>query len=52
MTLQQAMQKNPYDCNKGNLSAYVRYIRYNVDRMYNKKSKDVQNLILQKLSSK
>ena len=51
MTLQQAMEKNPYDCNKGNLSAYARYIRYNVDGMYNMKSKDVQNLILQKISN-
>ena len=41
MTLQQAMEKNPYDCNKGDLSAYARYIMYNI------KSKDVQSLILQ-----
>ena len=52
MTLQQAMEKNHYDRNKCNLSAYARYIRYNVDRMYNKKSKDVQNIITQKLSNK
>ena len=52
MTLQQAMQKNPYDCNKGNLSAYARYIRYKVDGMYNKKSKDVQKLIKQQLRAK
>lgn len=52
MTLQQAMKKNPYDSNKGNLSAYARYIRYNVDGMYKMKSKDVQNLIMQKLNNK
>ena len=52
MMLQQAIDKNHYDCNKGNLSAYARYIRYNVDGMYNMKSKDVKNLILQKLSNK
>ena len=52
MTLQQAMEKNLYDCNKRNLSAYARYIRYNVDGMYHMKSKDVQNLIMQKISNK
>lgn len=52
MTLQQAMEKNPYDRNKGNLSAYARYIRHNVDGMYDKKSKDVQNMIIQKINSK
>ena len=36
MTLQQAMEKNPYDCNKGNLSSYAKYISYNVDGMYHK----------------
>ena len=51
MTLQQAMEKNPYDCNKGNLSAYARYIRYNVDGMYSMKSKEVQNLIIKSLIS-
>lgn len=49
MTLQQAMENNHYDCNKGNLSAYARYIRHNVDGMYNMKSKDVQNLIIKNL---
>lgn len=52
MNLQQVMKRNPYDSNKGSLSAYARYIRYNVDGMYHMKSKDVQNLILQKLSNK
>ena len=52
MTLQQAIEKNPYDCNKGSLSAYARYIRYNVDGMYNMKSKDVQKLIKQQLRTR
>ena len=52
MKLQQAMEKNHYDCNKRNLSAYAMYIMYNVDRMYNMKSKDVQNLIIRKLNNK
>ena len=52
MKLQQAMEKNHYDCNKRNLQAYARYITYNVDRMYNMKSKDVKDLIMHKLSNK
>ena len=52
MTLQKAMENNPYDCNKGNLSASARYIRYNVDGMYNMKSKDVQKKILKQSEDK
>lgn len=48
MTLEQALKNNPYDANKGNFSAYIRYLRYNVDGLYNVKSKDVRNMLEQR----
>lgn len=51
VNLLEVIKRNPYDSNKGNLSAYVRYIRYNVDGMYRMKSEDVQK-ILKRLEDK
>lgn len=42
MTLKQAIIKNPYDPNEGNLSAYCRYLRYNVDDLYTKTNDEVK----------
>lgn len=47
MTLDNAIKNNPYDENKGNLSAYIRYLRYNVDSWYNKKSEDIKMYLSQ-----
>lgn len=41
MTIQEAIKKNPFDSNKGNKSAYRRYLRYNVEGWYNLDSKEV-----------
>lgn len=46
MTLQQAINNNPYNPNRGNLSAYIRYLRYNVDGYYNKSSKEVRDILI------
>ena len=51
VNLLEAIKRNSYDSNKGNLSAYARYIRYNANGMYNKKSKDIQK-ILKRLEDK
>lgn len=45
VNLLEAIKRNPYDSSKGNLSAYARYIRYNANGMYNKKSKDIQKIL-------
>ena len=41
MTLEQAIKRNPYDPEKGNESAYCRYLRYNVDGWYSLDNKEV-----------
>lgn len=41
MTIQEAIKKNPFDSNKGDKSAYCRYLRYNVEGWYNLDSKEV-----------
>lgn len=41
MTIEEAIKKNPFDPNKGNESAYCRYLRYNVEGWYNLDSKEV-----------
>jgi hypothetical protein len=41
MTIDEAIKKNPFDPNKGNKSAYCRYLRYNVKGWYNLDSKEV-----------
>ena len=41
MTIEEAIRKNPFDPNKGNTSAYCRYLRYNVEGWYALDSKEV-----------
>lgn len=42
MTLEEAIMRNPFDANRGNESAYCRYLRYNVTGWYNLDSKEVR----------
>ena len=44
MKLCEALRANPYDEKKGNESAYVRYLRYTVDGLYNKSSEEVKKI--------
>lgn len=46
MTLEQAIKRNPYNSAEGNISAYIRYLRYNVDGWYNKTSKEVREILI------
>lgn len=48
MTLDAAISKNPYDARRGNVAAYARYIRYNVDGMYNKTNDEVKRILKDK----
>lgn len=41
MTLDEAIERNPYDPKRGNTSAYCRYLRYNVDGWYLLGTKEV-----------
>lgn len=45
MTLEQAMERNPYNPDKGNLGAYLRYLRYNVDGWYEKTAEELKPII-------
>lgn len=42
MTLDRALKENPYSRERGKVGAYIRYLRYNVDGWYNRKSADVK----------
>lgn len=42
MTIEEAIANNPYNNKVGNLSAYCRYLRYNVDGIYNKTNAEVK----------
>lgn len=44
MTLGEALKVNPYDPDKGDESAYVRYLRYNVDGFYELSSETVKRI--------
>ena len=44
MKLKTALQSNPYDPQKGDESAYVRYLRYVVDGFYEKSNEEVRNI--------
>lgn len=44
MTLERAIRENPYDHNRGNISAYCRYLRYNVDDFYTKTNDEVKKI--------
>lgn len=39
--LKYAIKRNPYDPNKGNKAAYARYLRYNVNGLYEMENKKV-----------
>lgn len=41
MSIDKAIKENPFDPNKGNKSAYCRYLRYNVEGWYTLDSKEV-----------
>lgn len=45
MTLEQVIGRNPYDPSKGTISAYIRYIRYNVDGYYNASSHTLRGVV-------
>lgn len=51
MTLEQAMNRNPYDPKRGSISAYIRYLRYNVDDWYNRKSEDIRKELFKGLET-
>ncbi len=42
MTLERALKENPYDRERGKIGAYIRYLRYNVDGWYSRKSADIR----------
>lgn len=42
MTLKEAVRRNPYKKEKGSIGAYIRYLRYNVDGWYSRKSEDIR----------
>jgi hypothetical protein len=42
MTLEKAMEKNPYNPEVGSTGAYIRYLRYNVDGWYHRASADIR----------
>lgn len=48
MTLDAAIADNPYNERRGNVTAYARYIRYNVDGMYNKTNDEVKRILKEK----
>ena len=45
MTLEQAIERNPFNKKQGSKSAYVRYLRYNVDGFYEKTSAEVYEIL-------
>lgn len=47
MTLEQAIKANPFNPEQGNLAAYCRYLRYNVNGLYEKSNKYVQRLFIE-----
>ena len=48
MTLDAAIENNPYNSQRGNISAYARYIRYNLDGMYHKTNDEVKRILQNK----
>lgn len=47
MTLEKALELNPYNEQKGNVGAYIRYLRYNVDGFYEKESLEIRKILQQ-----
>ena len=48
MKLEKAIENNPYDEKRDNISAYIRYLRYNVEGFYNLSSKEVRQILINK----
>jgi len=44
MKMKDALMVNPYNPKRGNKSAYARYLRYNVDGLYEKSNAEVRAL--------
>lgn len=42
MKLGRALKENPYNPERGKVGAYIRYLRYNVDGWYNRKSENIR----------
>ena len=49
MKLEEALKTNPYNKEKGNESAYIRYLRYTVDGFYSKTSEEVKKIWKEKI---
>lgn len=45
LTLEQAIKRNPYNKEQGNISAYCRYLRYSVKGFYNKTNDEVKEIL-------
>lgn len=52
MTLDRALKQNPFNNDCGNLPAYIRYLRYNVDGWYNKTSQEVSQILQEEYQKK
>lgn len=50
LNLEEAMERNPYNSEKGSFGAYLRYLRYNVDGWYHKTSEDVKEIMKGKIN--
>lgn len=42
MKIDEALKQNPYNPERGSIGAYIRYLRYNVDGYYSKKSEEIR----------
>lgn len=51
MTLEQAIKRNPFNETIGNLSAYMRYLRYNVDGFYQLESQEVRKIYVEYINN-
>ena len=43
-TLEEALKENPYDSERGNETAYCRYLRYRVKGFYAKTNREVKDI--------
>lgn len=42
MKIDEALKQNPYNQERGSIGAYIRYLRYNVNGYYSKKSEEIR----------
>lgn len=42
MKIDEALKQNLYNQERGSIGAYIRYLRYNVDGYYSKKSEEIR----------